>query len=136
MLTDSGGFQVWSLGKMRKISQKGVTFKSPINGDTCFLGPEESIEILASGEERYKNSEILKIYQDASVIRMNGRQQSLKYNLDKNRHIYFVLCKGKIFIDGIEINERDGVYINGLNEINFDFKKTTEIILVDMPIIN
>ena len=36
----------------------------------------------------------------------------------------------------IIINERNGVYINGLNEINFDFKKTTEIILVEMPLIN
>jgi redox-sensitive bicupin YhaK (pirin superfamily) len=60
----------------------------------------------------------------------------LNYKLDKKRHVYFVLSKGKIFIDGTEINERDGVYINGLDEINFDFKKTTEIILVDMPVIN
>ena len=33
ILTDSGGFQVWSLGKMRKITEAGVTFRSPINGD-------------------------------------------------------------------------------------------------------
>ena len=98
--------------------------------------PEESIEVLASGEEKYKNSDILKIYQEASIIRINGSQHSLKYNLDEHRHAYFVLSKGKIFIDEYEINERDGVYINGLNGINFDFKKTTEIILVDMPIIN
>ena len=39
ILTDSGGFQVWSLGKMRTISEDGVTFKSPINGDSCFLSP-------------------------------------------------------------------------------------------------
>ena len=45
ILTDSGGFQVWSLGKMRKITQKGVTFRSPINGDKCFMGPEKSMEI-------------------------------------------------------------------------------------------
>ena len=40
ILTDSGGFQVWSLGKMRKISEAGVTFRSPINGDEKFMGPE------------------------------------------------------------------------------------------------
>ena len=47
-----------------------------------------------------------------------------------------ILSKGKIFIDEIIINERDEVYINGLNEINFNFKKTTEMILVDIQIIN
>ena len=97
---------------------------------------DESVEILASGEKKYKNSDILKIYQDASIVRINGSQGSLNYKLDKKRHVYFVLSKGKIFIDETEINERDGIYINGLNEINFDFKKTTEIILVDMPVIN
>ena len=78
----------------------------------------------------------LKIYQDASVVRINGAQGFLNYKLRKNRHVYFVLSKGKIFLDKTEINERDGVYINGLNEINFDFEKTTELILVDMPINN
>src|SRR5215470_3554916 len=45
LLTDSGGFQVWSLGEMRKISEEGVRFASPVNGDACFLTPEESIRI-------------------------------------------------------------------------------------------
>ena len=45
ILTDSGGFQVFSLGKMRKISEKGVEFRSPINGDKVFLSPERSIEV-------------------------------------------------------------------------------------------
>jgi len=43
ILTDSGGFQVWSLGKLRKISEQGVTFQSPVNGDRIFMGPEESM---------------------------------------------------------------------------------------------
>ena len=43
VLTDSGGFQVWSLGKLRKISEQGVTFQSPVNGDRIFMGPEESM---------------------------------------------------------------------------------------------
>ena len=41
ILTDSGGFQVWSLGDLRKISEQGVAFQSPVNGDKCFLSPEE-----------------------------------------------------------------------------------------------
>ena len=95
---------------------------------------QDSIEVLASGEEKYKNSDIPKIYQDASVIRINGSQGLLNYKSSKNRHFYFVLSKGKILLDKTEINERDGVYINGLNEINFEFKKTSELILIDIPI--
>ena len=45
ILTDSGGFQVWSLGDMRKITEEGVHFASPVNGDKLFMSPEVSIEI-------------------------------------------------------------------------------------------
>ena len=45
ILTDSGGFQVWSLGALRKISEEGVRFASPINGDRLMLTPEESMRI-------------------------------------------------------------------------------------------
>ena len=45
ILTDSGGFQVWSLGSMRKISEEGVRFSSPVNGDKLFLTPEGSMQI-------------------------------------------------------------------------------------------
>ena len=45
ILTDSGGFQVFSLGDMRKISEEGVTFQSPVNGDKLFLTPEVSMQI-------------------------------------------------------------------------------------------
>jgi queuine tRNA-ribosyltransferase len=45
ILTDSGGFQVWSLGEMRKISEEGVRFASPVNGDKLFLTPEISVQI-------------------------------------------------------------------------------------------
>ena len=45
ILTDSGGFQVWSLGEMRKISEEGVKFASPVNGDRLFLTPEISMQI-------------------------------------------------------------------------------------------
>jgi queuine tRNA-ribosyltransferase len=45
MLTDSGGFQVWSLGEMRKISEEGVRFASPVNGDKLFLTPEVSMQV-------------------------------------------------------------------------------------------
>jgi queuine tRNA-ribosyltransferase len=45
ILTDSGGFQVWSLAEMRKISEEGVRFASPVDGSQVFLGPERSMEI-------------------------------------------------------------------------------------------
>lgn len=45
ILTDSGGFQVFSLGEMRKISEEGVEFRSPVDGDKVFLSPESSIAV-------------------------------------------------------------------------------------------
>ncbi len=45
ILTDSGGFQVFSLAAMRKLSEEGVRFQSPVNGDEVFLTPEKSIEV-------------------------------------------------------------------------------------------
>lgn len=45
ILTDSGGFQVWSLAELRKISEEGVRFASPVNGDRIFLTPERAIEV-------------------------------------------------------------------------------------------
>ncbi len=45
ILTDSGGFQVFSLGKMRKLTEEGVTFKSPVNSSKVFLSPEISMQV-------------------------------------------------------------------------------------------
>lgn len=45
LLTDSGGFQVFSLGALRKITEQGVSFQSPVNGSTIFMGPEESMQV-------------------------------------------------------------------------------------------
>ena len=47
ILTDSGGFQVWSLEALRTLDEKGVTFRSPVDGSRIFLGPEESMDIQA-----------------------------------------------------------------------------------------
>lgn len=48
MLTDSGGFQVWSLGELRKITEEGTEFRSHIDGALCFLSPEISMEVQAA----------------------------------------------------------------------------------------
>jgi queuine tRNA-ribosyltransferase len=61
ILTDSGGFQVFSLGDMRKISEKGVDFRSPKNGDKIFMGPEESIQI-----QKKLGSDIVMIFDECT----------------------------------------------------------------------
>ena len=68
LLTDSGGFQVWSLGKMRKISEEGVRFASPINGDRLFLTPEESIRI-----QHVLNSDIAMVFDECTPYEIEGR---------------------------------------------------------------
>jgi len=62
ILTDSGGFQVWSLGDLRKISEQGVAFQSPVNGDQCFLSPEESMRI-----QRALNADIVMIFDECTA---------------------------------------------------------------------
>ncbi|MHB1351992.1 MAG: tRNA guanosine(34) transglycosylase Tgt [Thiobacillus sp.] len=61
ILTDSGGFQVFSLGKLRKITEDGVKFASPINGDKLFLTPETSMQI-----QRTLNSDIVMIFDECT----------------------------------------------------------------------
>jgi queuine tRNA-ribosyltransferase len=61
ILTDSGGFQVFSLGALRKITEQGVTFKSPINGSKIFMGPEESMQV-----QRDLGSDIVMIFDECT----------------------------------------------------------------------
>ncbi|MDO9107074.1 MAG: tRNA guanosine(34) transglycosylase Tgt [Methylovulum sp.] len=61
ILTDSGGFQVFSLGALRKITEQGVTFKSPINGSKIFMGPEESMQV-----QRELGSDIVMIFDECT----------------------------------------------------------------------
>ncbi len=71
ILTDSGGFQVFSLGAMRKISEEGVKFQSPINGDTCFLTPEESMRI-----QKVLNSDIVMIFDECTPFPATVKEAS------------------------------------------------------------
>ncbi len=68
ILTDSGGFQVFSLKGMRKITEEGVTFASPINGDRMFLTPEESMRI-----QRSLNSDISMVFDECTPYLIDGR---------------------------------------------------------------
>jgi queuine tRNA-ribosyltransferase len=67
MLTDSGGFQVWSLGEMRKISEEGVKFASPVNGDKLFLTPEVSMQI-----QHVLNSDIVMQFDECTPYQTAG----------------------------------------------------------------
>ena len=67
ILTDSGGFQVWSLGEMRKISEEGVKFASPVNGDKLFLTPEISMQI-----QTVLNSDIIMQFDECTPYDTKG----------------------------------------------------------------
>ncbi|OZA28785.1 MAG: tRNA guanosine(34) transglycosylase Tgt [Hydrogenophilales bacterium 17-64-11] len=69
ILTDSGGFQVFSLGKLRKITEEGVKFASPINGDKLFLTPEISMQI-----QRTLNSDIVMIFDECTPYPATERE--------------------------------------------------------------
>lgn len=78
ILTDSGGFQVFSLGKLRKITEAGVTFKSPINGSSVFLDPETSMQV-----QRDLGSDIVMIFDECTPYPATPEQarQSMELSL-------------------------------------------------------
>ncbi|WP_323071556.1 tRNA guanosine(34) transglycosylase Tgt [Mycetohabitans endofungorum] len=67
ILTDSGGFQVFSLGELRKITEDGVTFASPINGDRLFLSPEVSMQV-----QKVLNSDIVMQFDECTPYATDG----------------------------------------------------------------
>ncbi|MEZ5484333.1 MAG: tRNA guanosine(34) transglycosylase Tgt [Lysobacteraceae bacterium] len=73
ILTDSGGFQVFSLAKRRKITEQGVTFASPVDGSRVFLGPEESMQI-----QKVIGSDIVMIFDECTPYLVNGEPASEK----------------------------------------------------------
>ncbi|MDT8439312.1 MAG: tRNA guanosine(34) transglycosylase Tgt [Wenzhouxiangellaceae bacterium] len=62
ILTDSGGFQVWSLAELRKLDENGVTFASPVDGTRIFMGPEESMAV-----QRALGSDIVMIFDECTA---------------------------------------------------------------------
>jgi queuine tRNA-ribosyltransferase len=69
ILTDSGGFQVFSLGELRKITEEGVQFASPVNGDRLFLSPEESIRI-----QRTLDSDVAMVFDECTPFPATERE--------------------------------------------------------------
>ncbi len=71
LLTDSGGFQVWSLGAMRKITEEGVAFASPINGDKLFMSPEVSVQI----QTTLDSDVVMQLDECTPWVQVSGRHQ-------------------------------------------------------------
>lgn len=80
ILTDSGGFQVFSLGQLRKISEEGVRFASPINGDKLFLTPEVSMQI-----QKVLNSDIVMQFDECTPYMIGDRPATEKEAADSMR---------------------------------------------------
>lgn len=127
ILTDSGGFQVFSLGAMRKITEEGVKFASPIDGSKLFLSPEISMQI-----QRALNSDIVMQFDECTPYEIEGRPatsveaaQSMRMSLrwaqrsmneftqGENPNALFGIVQG-----GMYENLRDES-LAGLEDINF-----------------
>jgi queuine tRNA-ribosyltransferase len=76
ILTDSGGFQVFSLGELRKVSEEGVAFQSPINGDALFLTPEEAMRI-----QRALDADIAMVFDECTGYPATREAASLSMQL-------------------------------------------------------
>jgi len=121
ILTDSGGFQVFSLGKMRKIKEEGVTFNSPVNGAKIFMGPEESMEV-----QRKLGSDIVMIFDECTPYPADHKvaRESMELSMrwaqrSKDAHgdspaALFGIVQGGMYED-LRIQS-----IEGLKEIGFD----------------
>lgn len=90
ILTDSGGFQVWSLGEMRKISEEGVKFASPVNGDRLFLTPEISMQIQTT-----LNSDIVMQFDECTPYDTKGHittEPEARFSMELSRR-WALRCK-------------------------------------------
>ncbi len=121
ILTDSGGFQVFSLGELRKIKEEGVTFRSPLNGEKIFLTPEKSMEVQAA-----LGSDIVMIFDECTPYPATEKQakKSMEMSLrwakrSKDAHGDNPSALFGIIQGGMFPNLRD-VSLQGLEEIGFD----------------
>jgi queuine tRNA-ribosyltransferase len=121
ILTDSGGFQVFSLGEMRKITEEGVTFRSPIDGSKVFLSPEVAIQV-----QRELGSDVVMIFDECTPYPATWEQarDSMRLSLrwaerSKTAHgdnpsALFGIVQGGMYEDLRSIS------LAGLREIGFD----------------
>ena len=125
ILTDSGGFQVFSLAESRKITEEGAHFKSPIDGSKVFLGPEEAIQI-----QHTLGADIVMIFDECTPfpatekevresmelsLRWAQRSKEAHGQLDgNNQNALFGIVQGGMYKDLREAS------LNGLKKIGFD----------------
>lgn len=121
ILTDSGGFQVYSLGEMRKITEEGVHFRSPVNGARIFMGPEESMVI-----QRELGSDIVMIFDECTPYPATEEEARFSMELSlrwarrsreahgENPAALFGIVQGGVYTP---LRERS---LAGLVEIGFD----------------
>lgn len=121
ILTDSGGFQVFSLGAMRKITEEGVAFQSPVNGNKVFMGPEESMAV-----QRQLGSDIVMIFDECTPHPATYEQarESMELSLrwakrSKAAHAENPSALFGIVQGGMYEALRD-ISLEGLGEIGFD----------------
>ena len=120
ILTDSGGYQVYSLSKLRKISDEGVTFKSHLDGEEVFLSPERSMEI-----QKNLNSDIVMAFDECTPYPSTHSEasKSMKLSMDwalrckksfEGRNLLFGIVQGSIYED------LRGDSVKALTDIGFD----------------
>ncbi len=123
ILTDSGGFQVWSLGPLRKIAEEGVSFASPVNGDKLFLTPEISMRI-----QRSLDSDIAMVFDECTPYPASGddaaesmqlslrwaRRSRDEFAASENPNALFGIVQGGMYEDLREAS------LAGLAELGFD----------------
>jgi queuine tRNA-ribosyltransferase len=121
ILTDSGGFQVFSLGAMRKIKEEGVTFQSPVNGSKVFMSPESSMQV-----QRDLGSDIVMIFDECTPYPASEKQASDSMQLSlrwarrsKDAHGDNPSALFGIIQGGMYLNLRDES-LEGLKAIGFD----------------
>lgn len=129
ILTDSGGFQVFSLGELRKITEQGVTFNSPIDGRKIFMGPEESMAM-----QRALGSDIVMIFDECTPYPATAKEaeKSMQLSLrwakrskdahQGNPNALFGIVQGGMYTDlrdesleGLVDIDFDGYAIGGLS---------------------
>jgi len=123
ILTDSGGFQVFSLGKLRKITEEGVKFQNPINGERIFLSPEKSMEI-----QYDLGSDIVMIFDECTPYpatfdyAKKSMEMSLRWAQRSRNHFDELGNKNALFgiIQGGTFEELRKVSLEGLVNIGFD----------------
>ncbi len=120
ILTDSGGFQVFSLAEKRKITEKGVTFSSPVNGDKVFLSPEVSMEI-----QKALDSDIAMIFDECTPYPATKNQVKDSMELS----LRWAERSKNAFEDIKNPNALFGIVQGGMHE---DLRKISADALIDM----